>query len=69
MVSCLKQDLCKLSYIHTVYVPLQSMTNGFQSEVRFVHSADFFFYFKFMLLTYGKVVIHDISNRVCALCF
>ena len=45
IVSCLKQDLCKLRYIHTVYVPLQSMTNGFQSEERFAHSADIFFFF------------------------
>ena len=39
----MKQDLCKLSYIHTVYVPLQSMTYGFQSEVRFANSADILF--------------------------
>ena len=40
MVSSLKQDRCKLRFIHTVYVPLQSMTNGFQSEVRFAHADD-----------------------------
>ena len=57
-------------YIHTVYVPLQSMPNGFQSEVRFAHAADIlFFYFKFMYLTYEMSVRHDISNRVCTLCF
>ena len=39
IVSCLKQDLCKLRYIHTVNAPLQSKTNGFQSEVRFAHAA------------------------------
>ena len=66
----LKQDLCKQRYIHTVYVPLQSMTNGLQSEVWLAHAADIlFFHFKFMFLTYGKSVRHDISNRVCTLCF
>ena len=66
----MKQDLCKLRYIHTVYVPLQSMTNGFQSEVRVVHAADIlFFHFKFMFLTYVMSVRHDISNWVCMLFF
>ena len=41
IVSCLKQDLCKLRYIYTVNVPLQSMTNAFQSKVRFAHAADY----------------------------
>ena len=63
--SCLKQDLCKLRYIHTVYVPLQSMPNGFQSEVRFAHAADIlFFHFKVMYLTYEMSVRHDISKKV-----
>ena len=54
----------------TVYVPLQSMPNGFQSEVRFAHAANiFFFHFKFMYMTYEMSVRHDISNRVCTLCF
>ena len=38
VVSCLK-----LRYIHTVNVPLPSKTNGFQSEVKFTHAADYFF--------------------------
>ena len=41
IVSCLKQDLYKLRYFHNVNVPLQSVTNGFQSEVRFAHAADY----------------------------
>ena len=39
-------------YIHTVNVPLQSMANVFQSEVRFAHAADILFiHFKCMFLT------------------
>ena len=41
IVSYLKQDLCKLRYIHNVNMPLQSMTNGFQSEVRLAHAVDY----------------------------
>ena len=41
-----------LKTIHTVYVPFQSIINGFQSEVRFAHAVDvLFFYIKFMNLT------------------
>ena len=43
-------------------MPLQSMANGFQSEVRFAHAADILFvHFKFMFLTNGIRVRHDIS--------
>ena len=49
---------------HTVNVPLQSMSNGFQSKVRFASAADIlFFRFKFMFLTYGMNVRHDISKQ------
>ena len=49
---------------------ITSMTNSFQSEVRFTHAADLlFFHFKFMFLTFGMSVRHDISNRVCTLSF
>ena len=51
VVSCLKQDLCKLGYINTVIVPFQSLANGFQSEARFAHGADILFvHFKSMFL-------------------
>ena len=68
--SCLMQDLCKLRYIHTVYVPLHSMANDFQSEVRFAHASDILFvHFEFMFLTYRMSVRHDIYNWVCTFCF
>ena len=64
MVSCLKQDLYKLRYIHTVYMPLKSMANGFQSEVRFAYVADILFvHFKSMFLTCGMSVRHYISKQ------
>ena len=60
----MKQEFCKLRYINTVNVPLQSMANGFQSEVGFAHAAGvLFFNFKFMFLTYGMGVRHDISKQ------
>ena len=52
-------DLCKLK----VY-SLESMTNGLQSKLRFAHAADILFvHFKFMLLTYGMNVRHDLSKQ------
>ena len=41
-----------LQTIHTVNVLFQSMANGFQSEVRFVHAVDILFvYSKFIYMT------------------
>ena len=52
------------SYIHTVNVPLQSMAYCFQSEVVFAHDADILFvHLKFMFLTYGMNVIHNITKN------
>ena len=40
------------------------MTNGFPCEVRYAHAADILFvHFKFMVLTYGMSVRHDISKQ------
>ena len=44
-------------------MPLNSLANGFQSEVRFTHAGDILFvYFEFMFLTYRMSVRHDFSN-------
>ena len=53
-----------LQTFYTVKVPFQSMANGFQSEVRFAHAVDIVFvYSKFMYLTKGVNLRHDISKQ------